>query len=89
MSFSRVEQLRVVEPDLQHKSGSQVRVLYSTRVLQISPMSLRGLKKAVLQKSKTEMQNLIQIPSEKTKALLFFSVLCVEKLDTFLFEQQD
>lgn len=44
-------------------------------------------KKAALQKSKTEMPNLIQIPSEKTKALLFFSVLCVEKLDTFLFEQ--
>lgn len=75
MSFSRLNNLGLAEPDLQHKSsGSQVRVLplhqgYSNCVLR---KLLCGLLKGVLQKSKTGMTQLIQNSLRKNKSLAFF-----------------
>ena len=75
MSFSRLNNLGLAEPDLQHKSsGSQVRVLpvhqgCSNCVLR---NLLCGLLKEALQKSKTGMPNLIQNSLRKNKSLAFF-----------------
>lgn len=45
------------------------------------------LKKQHCRRAKQKCKTSYRFPQKKTKALLFFSVLCVEKLDTFLFEQ--
>ena len=92
MSFSRLNNLGLAEPDLQHKSsGSQVRVLpvhqgCSNCVLR---NLLCGLLKEALQKSKTGMPNLIQNSLRKNKSLAFFFFFCFMcwETGTFLFEQ--